>query len=614
MRSRIFYVFLLFPICIPAQTLSNTSLSGKYFVRHVQFTTNASNGVTDARSIVGSLIFAPGPGTYTLTGQQVIGSGSSASFTATGSYSVSSAGFVTLTNPQTASATINARFGTEAVVGSSTEISGNTFDMFVAVPAPSVAPTNASLMGYWNATDFELTAASTAQVRDSFVQFSLDGAGNMPTTTVKGHAANYANSATVNQVLPVGAYAVNPDGTGTVTFPAPTGTVGAGVLVSSAQRTLMISQSGHVMVVSTPGAHDILIALQAPITTTAPISLSRDWLTGIRADTSGYSDSFIASTTAIVSDAAIVSSRRLHEALSPTPINVTESLSYTVASDGTGSVGPAQIAASAAGIVSADVGGVFDPTGYEIGFATTIPTVSGAGVFINPQGIVNAAGNSPVGNPISPGEFIAIYGSSLANQTTVAAIPYPATLSNVTVNIGGLPAPIYLVAAGQINCVVPFGVDTTKQTVNIVVTNNGVMSNTVTVPLSTTSPGIFSDDTSGTGDGAIIHLNGTLVTSANPATRGEILSIYLAGLGAVTTPVQDGTLPNPQVPDNVTAQVLVYVYGIPVTPLFAGLNPYFPGLYQINFTVPASLTVSGELPVAIQTPDSFHDQINLAVQ
>jgi len=611
MRFRLVSVFIFLSAICPAQTLSNTSLSGKYFVRHVQFTTNVSNGVTDARSIVGSMIFAPGPGTYTLTGQQVIGAGTPASFSASGSYSVNSAGMITLTNPQNAAATVNARFGAEAVVGSSTEISGNTFDIFVAIAAPSGTPTNASIMGSWNATDFELTSATTAQVRDSFVQFTADGAGNLTNTSVKGHAANYSNGSTVNQALVPGTYAVNPDGTGAITFPTPTGVAGAGVILGSAQRTLMLSQTGHVMLAATPGAHDIFIALQSPA---APVTLGRDWLVGIRVDSTGYSDSFVASATAIVSDAAIVSSRRLHESLSATPINVSEALSYTVASDGTGSVGPSQIASSPAGVVFADVGSVFDPTGYEIGFATTIPTVSGASVYINPQGVVNAASNAPVGNPISPGEFIAIYGSSLANQTTVAAIPYPMMLSNVTVSIGGLPAPIYLVASGQINCVVPFGVDTTKPTVNIVVTNNGVMSNTVTVPVSATSPGIFSDDTSGTGDGAIIHLNGTLVTSANPATKGEILSIYLAGLGAVTTAVPDGTLPNPQVPDSVTAQVLVYVNGIAVTPSFAGLNPYFPGLYQINFTVPASLTVSGELPIAIQTADSFHDQINLSVQ
>ncbi len=37
---------------------------------------------------------------------------------------------------------INARYGVEAVVGSTTEVSGNTFDLFVAIPAPSVSQSN----------------------------------------------------------------------------------------------------------------------------------------------------------------------------------------------------------------------------------------------------------------------------------------------------------------------------------------------------------------------------------------------------------------------------------------------------------------------------------------
>jgi uncharacterized protein (TIGR03437 family) len=384
--------------------------------------------------------------------------------------------------------------------------------------------------------------------------------------------------------------------------------------MNPSQRTMMLSQTGHVLLAGTPGAHDILIAILAPAATP---TLSRDWLAGIRVDSTGSSVSYVASATAIASDSAIVESRRLNESPSATPINETATSYYTLASDGTGSAGPSQIAAGAGGIVTANTGGPLDPTGYEIGFAVTIPTVSGTGVFINPQGVVNAASNAPVGNPISPGEFIAIYGSGLSSQTTTATPPYPGMLGNVSVSIGGLPAPVYLVSPGQINCLVPYAIDTTKSSAAIVVTNNSVASNSVSVPVSATSPGIFSDDLSGTGNGAIVHLNGMLVNPANPATRGETLSIYLTGLGALTAPVTDGAAPNPPAADGVTAQVIVYVNGIPVTGKnlpYAGINPVYPGLYQINFVVPTTLTVSGELPIAIQTADSFTDQINLSVQ
>ena len=588
-------------------------MTGKYFVRHVEFTTDVNNNVTDARSIIGAITFTPAGTTYAFVGQQVIGaSGSAAAYSVNGTYSVSAAGIVSLTNPQKSTANINARFGTEAVVGSSTEIGGNTFDIFVAIPAPTATQNNGSATGSWNATDFELTAASTSQVRSSFVQFTLDGMGNVPSATVKGHAANFNTGATVNQSPLAGTYAVNTDGTGTVGFPAPTSVSGAGLMVNSTQRTMLLSQSGHILLAGTPGAHDILIAILAP---SAAVTLTRDWLTGIRVDSTGSSDSYVASGTAIAADAAIVSSRRLHETQSATPVNVSASTVYTLSTAGTGSAGATQLAAGAGGLIGANVGGVFDPTGYEISFGITIPTVSGSGVFINPQGVVNAASNAPVGNPISPGEFIAIYGSGLSGQTTTATPPYPSMLAGVSVSIGGLPAPMYLVSPGQINCLVPYSVNVSSGSVNIVVTNGSTVSNTVAVPISATSPGIFSDDLSGTGDGAIVDLNGNLITPANPARKGQTLTIYLTGLGALATPVTDGAAPNPPASDNITAQLAVYVDGIPVSNvLYAGINPVYPGLYQINFVVPTTLTVSGELPVAILTADSYNDQINLSVQ
>src|SRR4051794_28074533 len=81
------------------QTLSNATLRGGYFARHVQFTTDAANNVTDARSIIGTLTF-DGSGLYSFTGRQVIGTGLSASYSTSGAYSVNPGGIVSLANPQ----------------------------------------------------------------------------------------------------------------------------------------------------------------------------------------------------------------------------------------------------------------------------------------------------------------------------------------------------------------------------------------------------------------------------------------------------------------------------------------------------------------------------------
>jgi hypothetical protein len=126
--------------------------------------------VTDARSITGTATFN-GSGGYSFSGQQVVGSGSAAAYTSNGTYTLTAAGLVTLTNPQRASLTVNARYGAEAVAGSSTEAQAGTVDLFIAIPAPATTTkvANSSLSGTYYAADFELPAASMAQVRNAWV-------------------------------------------------------------------------------------------------------------------------------------------------------------------------------------------------------------------------------------------------------------------------------------------------------------------------------------------------------------------------------------------------------------------------------------------------------------
>jgi uncharacterized protein (TIGR03437 family) len=156
---------------------------------------------------------------------------------------------------------------------------------------------------------------------------------------------------------------------------------------------------------------------------------------------------------------------------------------------------------------------------------------------------------------------------------------------------------------------------TTGATASIVVNNNGTLSNTVQVPVAATAPGVFTIDRNGIGSGAILHADYKLVTSLNPAKRGETVLIYLTGLGAVNPPVADGTagLGNPL--SRSAAMVNVLIGGLPATVSYSGLAPLYPGLYQLNVVVPADLavTATGPFPLAVQTADSFHDQADLVV-
>jgi uncharacterized protein (TIGR03437 family) len=255
-----------------------------------------------------------------------------------------------------------------------------------------------------------------------------------------------------------------------------------------------------------------------------------------------------------------------------------------------------------------------DTVSYLILFGEQIPNLTGPGVFLNPQGIVNAATYAPVGDFISPGEFIQLYGSGFVASGTMTAttLPFPPTLDGVSVAINGVAAPVYYVSSGEIICIVPY--ELTGTTATIMVTSGQTQSNSVTVGVAPTSPGVFSANDSGYGDGAITHVNNTSVNSNNPAQPLETVQMYVSGLGALSAPVVDGNgavgvddaATKPQVIIN-NQQASVGYWGLTVDA----------GLYQINFTIPAG-TPNGEQSIVVFMPNgatgASTQTITIAVQ
>jgi uncharacterized protein (TIGR03437 family) len=105
-------------------------------------------------------------------------------------------------------------------------------------------------------------------------------------------------------------------------------------------------------------------------------------------------------------------------------------------------------------------------------------------------------------------------------------------------------------------------------------------------------------------DGTVIAqhvLDGySLVTAAHPAKPGEALVIYLAGMGATNPQVPSAQqTPGQLVP--ASSQPTVTLDGQHVDVGYAGLTPQGVGLYQINFTVPASAR-QGSLDLVVTQP------------
>jgi len=591
---------------ISAQTIRNQSLNGQYYFRHISLGTDANGNITDARSLLGVITF-DGAGHYSFTGQQVTGNGAPAPQSGTAlTYGVDPAGFVSLASPLRSGETINARYGAEAVVGSTTDSGGTAFDLFIAIPAPTSPPSLTSLTGgYWAAT-LEFPGASLANARSTLLNFTSAGTGTLATFTVSGHAANLSSGQPTSQQVSGATYAMASDGSAAVNF----GTTSATALLSGS-RTVYVSADGNILLGGSAGAHDLLIAVKAMTGVNGTTWDGRFWSAGLRHDATtaiGY-----AGTLKTVKGYGKLAWTRRLKILDVGNLDFTTVSAYSLNANGSGTSDFAQIALGAAGaaFVGANIN-ANDPNGYEIYFGVQQAAVSGTGLWIDPQQVENPTSFSPTGNPICPGDFIRIHASGLPQTTQAATPPYPLSLAGVTVLINNQPAPIYLVTPATVDFLVPFS--TQAPTATIAIQVGGQTSNLVTVPVAATAPGVLTLDQTGSGPGAIQHADYSTVTASHPATGGEVIQIYLTGLGAVSPTVADGAGSSTGTPSTTAEQPIVLIGGQPATVLYSGLTIY-PGLYQINVTMPpVPPGATSMLPLAISTSSAFHDQADIPIQ
>jgi minor extracellular serine protease Vpr len=135
------------------------------------------------------------------------------------------------------------------------------------------------------------------------------------------------------------------------------------------------------------------------------------------------------------------------------------------------------------------------------------------------------------------------------------------------------------------------------------------------VPVFAAKPGIFEIPLAPGGPmvAAAIHLDGQLVTPSNPAQRGEILSLFLTGAGAVQPSVPTGAI-GPLPPATTALPVAVGVAGVGVPVLFSGYAPGFIGLYQINFQVPTGAPSGPNLSLDVKVGSANGKTSSIAVQ
>jgi uncharacterized protein (TIGR03437 family) len=175
--------------------------------------------------------------------------------------------------------------------------------------------------------------------------------------------------------------------------------------------------------------------------------------------------------------------------------------------------------------------------------------------------VVNAA--SLVDGGISAGETIVVRGAGFGNDAQLS--------------IGGAVIQPISVSSTEITAVVPSNL---PSAVEFRVQSGGATSNEVAVPVVVTSPGLFSVNRSGVGQGYILNQDGRLNSPSNPAAPGDHITLYVIGVGPVTS--TDGYA--------VTATLAaVFIEGIYCDGVAAVMGPVkgFPGsVYQLTIIAP----------------------------
>jgi uncharacterized protein (TIGR03437 family) len=125
---------------------------------------------------------------------------------------------------------------------------------------------------------------------------------------------------------------------------------------------------------------------------------------------------------------------------------------------------------------------------------------------------------------------------------------------------------------------------------------------------------IFTQNQAGTGLGAIQNVLGAEVqlnTFDTPARLGQAITIFATGLGPTETPVPDGSAATGA--NRVTGQARVTIGGVTDTPLFAGLSPNSPHLYQVNATIQQDTAAGCSVPLRISVDGVASNEVTVAV-
>ena len=245
---------------------------------------------------------------------------------------------------------------------------------------------------------------------------------------------------------------------------------------------------------------------------------------------------------------------------------------------------------------------------------TELATAAGVRPSFSSSAVVSAASfrSDPEADDgaLGPGGLASIFGVGLSVEQAAKAtsLPLPRELAGVEVRVNGVPAPLLFVSPGQINFQIPFEVS--GSSARLTVRTPAGESDPVDMPVAAVQPGVFFDGA--TRLGAIVYPADGLTAWNRPARPGEYVAVFASGLGPVNPRTETGEAASAVALSRNALPVTALVDGRRIEPLYAGLAPFFAGLWQVNLQLPADLP-PGEREIVLEVDGRRSNAVRLPV-
>jgi len=588
-------LFFAAGLSLCAQSIDLKSLNGTYHFVELAIVGSDTGQPIQTQNLGGDLVF-DGAGAYRLTAQRGLGLGVSTAFEAAGNYTVSPTGVIILLDPANSVLNLNVRLGAggTVLIGSSVEADDGTRDLLIGVGASDWqdGPPEAHLTGSYAGASFLLPDGSIDGLTTAFVELSADGAGGFSTVLATGQSANQKNL-TKRQMIAGAQYKLGLDGAGSATF-------GESASLLAGSRQIFVSPDGEILLGFSPdaGRRDILVAVRR-----STPALVADWK-GAWSIGEMLADDEIAGAIRLEASLGVVEADgsggvRMSQHRDPRdPWRDVTALNFVaIGADGAAQFGPfledgrSNLAIGSTAFVSAEVGAAgANHRVHGILFGIHAP----AGPSLD---VRNAASLAPMIAGLSAGELLTLRGAGLGNVTTSAPAGQPIyELGGVHVTINSTACPLLFASPDQINLESPASL--VGDSAQVTVWHGDTASGTVTLPLSSTSPGVFTQDGSGAGLAAVSHADGSLVSGDSPAAPGETVTVTATGLGAA--------------PPLLSASAYVGEYQaavLQVDPL-----PGVPGAYRAQIVVPPATPSGSAVPIGLAIGGAFTSLADIAIR